>query len=525
MNDKPYYSADNGFACAAASRGITEALREHLNIIARDESLATEIDQAQISAEIDVLYEGIQRLDQEKVNRLGKIRELTDVLAKKDIKLAELKTGLNAPVDTDTPPLSDDHIQSLTNEIDEKTTQLEIQKVKKAELETDLKNPTEIELNPSVQSGSQQRFIFPIIATVFLIGLVFYVFVFYGSAGEKAFTAADADTQNLNEIINPAAFSKALWQSPNLLILTFPVIFIMFAIAIHPYLEKILSGELRGADKAIFIGLLIAVFAFDSVIAMRISQNMLKGRKNEAREDLNHYRNTGQMDTTEAEKAQEVMNKKWEIWTWETGLDVLSVLCAGFLVALLLGLGLYYVLKMWKSTRESDQYEKQIRSEKNDRLVQHAAVLTEIQSLGDRIGDLRKEKQAYEIQFQNTSTEQLAGRTATYKHPIEVEIARLETEKGNLQSQIKEANEQVESLQREINDCETEIDTLSKSTSKQLIDIKKLEAYANEFVSGWIRYVTQQKTELSDDLLIQIENIQDLKTEILKALKASLATN
>ncbi len=36
VNGKPYdYSADNGFACAAAGRGITEALQEHLNVIAR----------------------------------------------------------------------------------------------------------------------------------------------------------------------------------------------------------------------------------------------------------------------------------------------------------------------------------------------------------------------------------------------------------------------------------------------------------------------------------------------------------
>lgn len=39
MNDKPYYSEDNGFLCASAGRGITEALREHLNVIIRDENL------------------------------------------------------------------------------------------------------------------------------------------------------------------------------------------------------------------------------------------------------------------------------------------------------------------------------------------------------------------------------------------------------------------------------------------------------------------------------------------------------
>ena len=36
-----YHSADNGFACAAAGRGITEALREHLNVIIRDFSFGT----------------------------------------------------------------------------------------------------------------------------------------------------------------------------------------------------------------------------------------------------------------------------------------------------------------------------------------------------------------------------------------------------------------------------------------------------------------------------------------------------
>ena len=520
MNDKPYYSADNGFACAAAGRGVTEALRAHLNIIARDESLETEMSRSQTQAEIVALVEDKERLEQHKLDLQDNIKELTGELAEKTVKLSELGTELNAPVDTDTLPLSDDHIQSLKTEIDDKTTQLEGQKVKLAELETDLENPTEIEKKPSVLPSSKQQFIFPIVATVCLIGLVFYLFVFYGSAGEKAFTAVDAQTQNLNEIIDPSAFLNALWQSPNLLILTFPIIFIMFAIAIHPYLEKILNREARRPDWVICIGILFVVLVFDSVIATRISQNMFEARKSEDRSRLKHLENTGKGETPEAEMLWVSIAKEWDLSTFETRLDVLSVLCAGFLVAVLLSLGLYYVLKMWKATRESDEYEKVIRSEKNDRLVQQSAVLTDIEFLENRISDLRQEKAAYETQLQATSKQQFDARSAAYKHPIEVEIARLNTETQHLQGQIKEANAQVESLQREINDCETEIDALSNSASKVRIDLKKLEAHANEFISGWCRYVTQHKTELSDDVSTEIRNIQDLKNDTLKAFIA-----
>lgn len=37
-----YHNRDNGFKCAAAGRGIPEALREHLNVIIRNEELVTE---------------------------------------------------------------------------------------------------------------------------------------------------------------------------------------------------------------------------------------------------------------------------------------------------------------------------------------------------------------------------------------------------------------------------------------------------------------------------------------------------
>ena len=53
MNGKPHYSADNGFASAAAGRGITEALQEHLNVIIRDENLEIAFNHDYYQTEMD----------------------------------------------------------------------------------------------------------------------------------------------------------------------------------------------------------------------------------------------------------------------------------------------------------------------------------------------------------------------------------------------------------------------------------------------------------------------------------------
>lgn len=55
MVGERYYSADNGFTCAAAGRGVTEALQEHLNVIVRNEELEIETSNADIQAGINDL--------------------------------------------------------------------------------------------------------------------------------------------------------------------------------------------------------------------------------------------------------------------------------------------------------------------------------------------------------------------------------------------------------------------------------------------------------------------------------------
>ena len=522
MNGKPYYSADNGFTCAAAGRGITEALQEHLNIIVRDEELATEMSRSQIQEEIDALVEDKERLEQQKLDCQDSIRTLTEELTEKEIELSELNAELAAPIHADMLSSEDDRIEELKNEIDEKTLELEGKQVEKAALETDLAAPTAIELDPPAPGttlpSAKQRFtrpelIFTIIATLTLLGLILYICVFYGSAGEKAFTAVGAETeQELNEIIDSQAFFQALLESTNLLILTFPIIFIMLAIVIHPSLEKILSGHGKKADWYFLVISGLMVFLFDVIIAVRISRNMFDARQGHAGKSLDILTKQGLENSDAAKRAQATLSEEWPLRSLDIPLDIGSVLFAGFAVAFLLGVGLYYVLNMWKGTKEGDHLEKQIRMEKNDRMVQLSTLTTEIPLLEKLIDSLNKEKESYTNQM-----------IANHKHPLDVKIARLNTEKENLQGLLDERNDQVEAFQREINQCEPKIDALSEKASKQIIDVKKLEAQANEFVSGWCRYVAQSKTELTDDVSTHIRHVQHFANEALDAFKVALA--
>ncbi len=208
-------------------------------------------------------------------------------------------------------------------------------------------------------------------------------------------------------------------------------------------------------------------------------------------------------------------------------IEILSVLFLGFGASVLLGFGLSWVLKVWNGGKqpqgESEQLESLKRAEQNDRLVQLAALTEEIQHLQNRIDDVKQERENYERGIEETSKQQLNELIEAHKHPIQIEIARLNAEKETLQNQINELNEQVESIQKEINQCEAEIETLIKRQRERVIDVKKLEAQAHEFVSGWCRYVAQSKTELPADVATQIKDIQHLAHETLETYKKSLA--
>ena len=499
LNGRPYYGADNGFACAAAGRGVTEALQEHLNVIVRNEELEIERSHSQIQEDINDLAEDKERLEQQKLDRQDSIKTLTEERSAKEVKLSELTKELEAPINADPPP-PDSHIDTLKSEIDEKTLALEEKQVTHVEIETDLEAPTEAELKPpSVDNAPVSRFStlekgFAGLTALVLVGLVFYLFIFYASVGDRTFTEGIGTNLQKQYIIIPQALSEAWKSSPkNWFVLTFPFIFLTLAILFYFFDE-------HSENKHAKWHLLGATLLIDTVIAVKISQQMHR--------------------FTEGEGAKYIL--------WDNLIEILSVLLLGFGVSLLLGYGLSWVIKVWNGGKqpqgESEQLERLKRVEQNDRLVELASLTTEIQHLQSKIDDLKQEKEIYETGLEATSTQEREVLIEDHKHPIQVEIARLNTEKENRQSQINEFNEQVDSIQQEINQCEAEIKGKEDRQHKKVIDVKKLEAQANEFVTGWCRYVAQSKTELPADVATQIKDIQHLASETLETYKASLAT-
>lgn len=509
MNGKPYYSADSGFACAAAGRGITEALQEHLNVIVRDENLEIAFNYDYFQAEIEGLVEDKRKLEEQKVQRQNAIKEATKGLETKGIELAELKVKLESPVEI-LEASEGSRIVELNEKIEEKISDMESKKAEKVKGEIDLESPTQVELDAlntegAIHQSSEHWFsklrhwfseflqglpklIVAMFATAAVLALFFYLYLFYVSAGEKV--VKSSDDMDLTALIDYKALDRS-WQSSDedprkWLILMFPSIFIFLAIVTH------LSLESEKSRKWIyFISFLAATLFVEGIIGWSIAQKII-----------------------DAQEAASTNGQNKDSFL----LLFLLFLSLGFGPSVLLGLGLHWILGLWENIRpqhdKSKQIEMQIRAEKNDKLVELSVLNTEIQNLEEGLSRLHEDKQAYSDSL-----------IKTYRHPIETQIAGLGTEIQSIQDEIQLLNEQVDSLQMEIDRCESEIGTHLKGQRERVIDIKKMEAQANEFVTGWCRYVAQCRTDLQpQEISNQITEIQELAKQTLENFKTTLKT-
>ncbi len=503
MNGKPHYSADSGFACAAAGRGITEALQEHLNVIIRDENLEIAFNDDYYQAEIEDLVEDKEQLEQQKTLRQNTIKEATKELETKKVELAELKVKMESPVEI-LETSEGSRIVELNEKIEVKISDIESKKLEIAKIETDLESPTQVELDTlntdgAVHQTSENWFsklrhrvsnilqrlpklILAIFGTVVLIFLFGYLYLFYVSAGEK--TVKSGEDMDLTALIDYKAFDRS-WKSTgdddprDWLILMFPSIFIFLVIVTY------LTEEQK--KWVHFLGFLIAAIIIEGTIGWRIA-------------------------TTIAVEQDKVGDP--EPFFLLFGLFALL----GLGTSVMLGFGLSFVLGLWENIRpqsdKSKQMEMQIRAEQNDKLVELSVLNTELQILEDGLSRLDEEKRTY--------SESLLK---TYRHPIEAQIAGLDAEIQSIQDEIQLLNEQVDSLQMEIDRCESDIDTHLKGQRNRVIDIKKMEAQADEFVTGWYRYISQCRTDLQpQEMSSQILEIQELKKRVLENFKTTLHT-
>lgn len=494
----PYHSRDNGFACAATNKGITEALREHLNVIIRNEELLTEKVISESQADIQALAEDKERLEQQKLDRQADLDEFVKDLTAKDTRSSELQMEIENPLNIDLE--TDPYAKSLQAKIDENTSKLEVNaselealQEERTKIETDLEAPTQAELAPSpveghpISESTRLEKGFACLTAVVLVGLIVYLFIFYASVGDRTFTVGIGTSGEKRQIIIPHALSEA-WEVKesenendrrNWFVITFPFIFLTLAILAYYCHEHKTWGTLGG--------LLAATFAIDAIIAIKISEQM-----------------------HEFTKGEDVPYKFSENLT-----EVLSVLFLGFGVALLLSYGLYWFMKVWKGVRPNQDADarlaKLIRAEKNDRLIELNALNIRIESLQEKNRNLDAENQGCKDEIE-----------LAFRKPIEVEIAGLQTARERGQDQIQNLDTQIEALQREINECESEIEDLVNRRDKKTLDIRKLEAQAHEFVTGWCDYILQSKRHLPDTTPNQIAEVQHLAQDTLQSYIASL---
>ena len=491
-----YYSRDNGFKCAAYVKGITKPLREHLNVIIRNEELVREKVISEIQEDIQALAEDKERLEQQKLDRQADLDGFVKDLTTKDTRLSELQMEIENPlnIDLEADPYAkalQDKIDENTSKLEDNTSELETLQEDRSKIETDLEAPTQAELEPISIEGhpiSQSTRLekgFACLAAVAFVGLIVYLFIFYASVGDRTFTVGVGTVQEKTQIIIPRALSEA-WEVTdaesdhrNWFVITFPFIFLTLAILAY-YCHEHRAWK-------VLIGLLVATFAIDAIIAIKISEQMHEFTKG--------------------------ANVPYEFS--ENLTEVLSVLFLGFGVSLLLSYGFYWFMKVWKGVRPNQDAEAQlaklIRAEKNDRLIELSALNIRIQSLQEKNRNLDEENQGYKDEIE-----------LAFRKPIEVEIAGLQTERERVQTQIQNLNAQIEALQREINGCESEIEDLVNRKHKKALDITKLEAQAHEFVTGWCDYILQSQTHLPDTIPNQITDVQDLAQDTIQSYIASL---
>lgn len=518
LDRKPYHSADSGFACAAAGHGIPEAVRTHIDVIVRNEELEIASNHEQIRRELNLLRDNKNTLEASQQNYQKKIKESEQEIAAKDVSLAELKAKLEAPAEMEVMPSLDPVLEALRDEKKEQERELADKKITHATLRVASKAPTLVELSlkaialpgsgvvsevPALAESSPiplkpglsiRQLCVAIGATLASIMLLCYLYVFYSSVAEKAFAPKyeqqnyeqanneQIDEQALNQFVDPRALQEA-WKSPkNWFVLLFPMVFVAFAYVAHFCLNRVMEGNPKW-----FIWLIIVLgvtLGLDGIIATNIASNI---------QDIKMKAESYAPGTfTDIES------------TWK---DVISVILLGFTVSLLLSGSLYCTLQEWGDVRPM---AKQIKAEKNERKV--------------KLAELRAEIEALEHDINSLDT-QIAAQIKAHRHPLQVEIDRITVETENLNKEVKALDEVAARIQSEIGKCQTKIDELEealKHPERKSIDLKKMEAHVNDFVSGWCRFVAQRKTELPDDLPTQIKDIRTTAHQTLEDYKAAL---
>ena len=540
LNGNPYYSEANGFYWAANHHGIPECVPQHVKRIISDEELRVQFNREQLQSEIDDFINEKNGLEAQRREYEQEIGQRSQDFARKREELAGLEVQLQAPTETELNPPSvetlypDDTKQQLDTEIsqlgkekdkvqreiEEKSQILSQKREELAGLEIQLGAPTETELTPAPESVPQVHAkkwyawmsriptgIVASVATVVLIALAAYLFIFYASAVDKAFFLNEDKIQQqveegtyagVQDIVNPNALSK-VFQAKNYFVLFFPCLFLGFALALDHFWE---FGKIKWV-----IGLVAITFVFDVLLAIHISLKIHQA-------EVYIAQRLGQLEP------------EWTLY--DNFLNILTVIFCGFVASLLVSV-LYSVTRdRWAQvkqlppqSKEQEIREVQIRDEKVQRDAQIAVLNVEMETLQNEIGPFQSEIGRLNEKVRTTqqkidewSREQLEARIRAERSPIEARIACLNVEMETLQGEIDQLNDKVKSTQQRIDQGQTKIEELSDLRNKRVINGHKMELRVNRFLNGWCRFVANSE-DGAPNVSAQINKIKQVAYETL----------
>ena len=540
LNGKPYYSEASGFYWAANHHGIPECVPQHVKRIISNEELQIHSHQEQLQAEIDELVGEKNGLEAQQREYEREIGQRSQDFARKREELAGLEVQLGAPTETELNPSPvealdpDDTKQQLDaeisqlgegkdkvqREIEEKSQMLSRKREELAGLEVQLGAPTETELTPAPESVPQVHAkkwyswmsgiptgIVASVATVVLIALAAYLFIFYASAVDKAFFLNEDKIQQqveegtyagVQDIVNPNALSK-VFQAKNYFVLFFPCLFLGFALALDHFWE---FGKIKWV-----VGLVAITFIFDVLLAIHISLKIHQA-------EVYIAQRLGQLEP------------EWTLY--DNFLNILTVIFCGFVASLLVSV-LYSVTRdRWAQvkqlppqSKEQEMRAVQIADEKTQRDAQIAVLNVEMETLQNEIGPFQSEIGRLNEKIRSTqqkieewSKGQLEARIRAERSPIEARIAVLKIEMETLQGGIDQLNDKVKTVQQRIDQCQAKIEELSDLRNKRIINGHQMELRVNRFLNGWCRFVANSE-DGAPNVSAQINRIKQVAYETL----------
>lgn len=328
-----------------------------------------------------------------------------------------------------------------------------------AGLETELEAPTEIELNPhsgvSSQVNSKKRFpwlsrippvIVASIATIVLIFMVGYLFIFYASVSDRAlFLNEEAIREQIDEgtydhirdLVDSTALEK-VFQNRNWLALVFPIYLLAFAVVLDYFWER--------GRKVWASGLIVLTLVLDVLLAIHISLKI-----NVAENEIERWMENPQIES-------------WNPFAPNTILEILTVTFCGFLASLLFSILFHVTRKRWEQvksaplqSKEELVHEAHIKTERTKREARIAVLNAKIDNLQNGINQLNEKVATTEQKISDRQTkvedfskQRRVSEIKVVKGTIETQIAVLNAEINNLRNEINTLTEKVADIQQNL---------------------------------------------------------------------------